>query len=151
MAIRKVLECRDLEKLIKKLEPYKVGDIVSVQNWTGNYDVFLYSFEEINVMRISILKRSHYDGQSVPKEGARWYLLMLFFLLLYDGSKIVASSKGRSENSHIVYFKIKVAENRRIVSFKMKVGEIIASRLISREQLWLFRKFVTSCFLASRH
>ena len=49
------MECGVLEKLTKKLKPCKVGNVMSVQNWTGNYDVFLLSFGEISMKRISIL------------------------------------------------------------------------------------------------
>ena len=89
MAIRKVLECRDLDKLIKKLEPHKVGDIVSVQNQIGNYNVSLHSFEEINVIRISILKRSCYDGQSAPKMDKMAYINNLVYIFILLQMKVI--------------------------------------------------------------
>ena len=108
MAIRKVVECRVLEKLTKKLEPFKVGDVVSVQNQTGNYDdVLLTSYKEIRLKKINILKVFYSKDLSMFENGARWCLMMLF-LLLYDGCQGKNFFKGRSINSHIISFKMKL-------------------------------------------
>ena len=68
------MEDEVLRKLTK-MEPFKVGDVVSVQNRTGNYN------EENNVKRVNIPKRNDYDSQSIIENGARWCLIMLFLFL----------------------------------------------------------------------
>ena len=120
------MECSVVEKLTKKLEPVKVGDVVSVQDRTENYNVFLLSLEEFNE------KRYHYNGRSVPENGARCCLL-LFFLLLYDGSQGKSEECWSCPDARVwastmdnCLLQKEVGVNSRIIQFELKIGEIVA-------------------------
>ena len=75
MASRKIMECEVLKKHTKKLEPFRVSNVVPGQNQIGDYDdVLLTSYKEFSIKEINVQKMFNCNDQNVIQEKSRMLL-----------------------------------------------------------------------------